>query len=82
MAIITNPALAATVDEIVTACSERAGGYKDARSVVIRSEPLPKSGARKILKQPSRSQSWEPKSRRQLAICGTSIGINSASPHL
>jgi long-chain acyl-CoA synthetase len=37
-------------DAIVAHCRERIGGYKLPRSIELRSEPLPKSGAGKVLK--------------------------------
>ena len=52
-----------TVDEIVAVCRERIGGYKVPRSVAIRSEPLPKSGAGKILKRSLRDPYWQRRER-------------------
>ena len=52
------------VDEIVAVCRERIGGYKVPRSVAIRSEPLPKSGAGKILKRNLRDPYWAGRERR------------------
>jgi long-chain acyl-CoA synthetase len=37
-------------DAIVAHCRERIGGYKLPRSFELRAEPLPKSGAGKVLK--------------------------------
>ena len=37
-------------DAIVAHCRERIGGYKTPRSIELRDEPLPKSGAGKVLK--------------------------------
>jgi long-chain acyl-CoA synthetase len=62
--VVMKPNLSATVDEIVAICRERIGGYKVPRSVVIRSDPLPKSGAGKILKRSLRDPYWQGKARR------------------
>ena len=57
--VVTKPGTSITVDEIVAVCRERIGGYKVPRSVAIRSEPLPKSGAGKILKRSLRDPYWQ-----------------------
>jgi len=61
--VVTKPNLSVTADEIVATCREHIGGYKVPRSVVIRSEPLPKSGAGKILKRSLRDPYWQGKAR-------------------
>jgi long-chain acyl-CoA synthetase len=61
--VVTKPGTSVTVDEIVAVCRERVGGYKVPRSVVIRSEPLPKSGAGKILKRSLRDPYWQGRNR-------------------
>ena len=61
--VVTKPNLSVTADEIVATCREHIGGYKVPRSVVIRSEPLPKSGAGKILKRSLRDPYWQGKTR-------------------
>jgi long-chain acyl-CoA synthetase len=61
--VVAKPGTTVTVDEIVATCRERIGGYKVPRSVVIRSEPLPKSGAGKILKRSLRDPYWEGRER-------------------
>ena len=43
--------------------TEHIGGFKVPRSVVIRSEPLPKSGAGKILKRSLRDPYWQGRNR-------------------
>jgi long-chain acyl-CoA synthetase len=48
----------------VAVCRKHIGGYKVPRSVAIRSEPLPKSGAGKILKRNLRDPYWKDKERR------------------
>jgi long-chain acyl-CoA synthetase len=44
-------------------CRQHIGGYKVPRSVIVRSEPLPKSGAGKILKRNLRDPYWKGKER-------------------
>jgi acyl-CoA synthetase (AMP-forming)/AMP-acid ligase II len=61
--VVTKPGTSLTVDEIVAVCREHIGGYKVPRSVVIRSEPLPKSGAGKILKRSLRDPYWRGRKR-------------------
>jgi long-chain acyl-CoA synthetase len=61
--VVAKPGTTVTVDEIVATCRERIGGYKVPRSVVVRSEPLPKSGAGKILKRSLRDPYWEGRER-------------------
>lgn len=62
--VVIKPGSAATADEIVTVCRQHIGGYKVPRSVVVRSDPLPKSGAGKILKRDLRDPYWKGKERR------------------
>ena len=45
--------------EIIAHCHERIAGYKCPRSVEVRSEPLPLSGAGKILKKDLRAPHWK-----------------------
>ena len=61
--VVAKPGTNLTVDEIVATCRERIGGYKVPRSVVVRSEPLPKSGAGKILKRSLRDPYWQGRHR-------------------
>jgi long-chain acyl-CoA synthetase len=49
--------------ELIAHCRAHIGGYKCPRSVDIRAEPLPMSGAGKILKRELRIPFWEGKSR-------------------
>jgi long-chain acyl-CoA synthetase len=58
---IVIPKTDATVSaaEIVAFCKERIAGYKCPRSVDIRSEPFPLSGAGKVLKRELRRPFWE-----------------------
>jgi acyl-CoA synthetase (AMP-forming)/AMP-acid ligase II len=54
----------ATETELIAACHTRIANYKCPRSVVIREEPLPLSGAGKILKTELRRPFWEGRERR------------------
>jgi long-chain acyl-CoA synthetase len=54
---------AVTADDIVAHCKALIAGYKCPRSVDVRSEPLPKSGAGKILKVDLRKPYWADKGR-------------------
>ncbi len=61
--VVIKPGTSVTSDEIVAVCRQHIGGYKVPRSVIVRSEPLPKSGAGKILKRNLRDPYWEGKER-------------------
>ena len=52
-----------TPDEIIAHCRNLIAGYKCPHSVVIRSEPMPLSGAGKILKSTLRAPYWEGRQR-------------------
>ncbi len=62
--VVSKPGASVTAEEIVAVCREHIAGYKVPRSVVIRSEPLPKSGAGKILKRSLRDPYWTGRERR------------------
>ena len=50
--------------ELIGFCNERIAGYKCPRSVDVRTEALPMSGAGKILKRELRRPFWENQDRR------------------
>jgi long-chain acyl-CoA synthetase len=52
-----------TPDEIIAHCRNLIAGYKCPHSVVIRFEPMPLSGAGKILKSTLRAPYWEGRQR-------------------
>lgn len=54
----------ATEAELIAFCKERLAGYKCPRSVRFQSEPLPLSGAGKILKSQLREPYWRGKKKR------------------
>jgi long-chain acyl-CoA synthetase len=58
------PGLAVTAADLIAACHSRIANYKCPRSVQIREEPLPLSGAGKILKTDLRKRFWEGRDRR------------------
>jgi long-chain acyl-CoA synthetase len=47
-----------TADELIAFCHDSIAGYKAPKAVEIRSEPLPKSGAGKVLKRELRAPYW------------------------
>jgi long-chain acyl-CoA synthetase len=53
----------ATEDELVWHTRERIAGYKVPKSIEFRTEPLPLSGALKVLKRELRAPYWEGKER-------------------
>jgi long-chain acyl-CoA synthetase len=54
---------AVTGEELIAHCRTLIGGYKVPRSINVRTEPLPKSGAGKILKRDLREPFWAGKDR-------------------
>ena len=62
--VMRKPGASVTAQEIITFCKERIAGYKCPRSVDISDNPLPMSGAGKILKRELRRPFWDSKERR------------------
>jgi long-chain acyl-CoA synthetase len=58
------PGASASDKELIAACHERIANYKCPRSVTIQSEPLPISGAGKILKAELRKPYWAGREKR------------------
>jgi long-chain acyl-CoA synthetase len=56
--IVLKEGRAATAEDVIAHCRQAIAGYKCPRSVAISPEPLPKSGAGKILKRDLRAQYW------------------------
>ena len=56
--VVLRPDASLTSEELVAHCRTLIAGYKLPRSVVVRTEPLPKSGAGKILKRELRDPFW------------------------
>ena len=61
--VVTKPDAEADAASLIAFCKERIAGYKCPRSVEIRGEPLPLSGAGKILKRELRRPYWENRQR-------------------
>lgn len=57
--VALRPGHLATPDDIVAHCREHIAGFKVPRSVTLHEEPLPKSGAGKILKKDLRAPYWD-----------------------
>ena len=53
----------ATAEELIAHCREQIAGYKVPKSVELRTEPLPLSGAMKVLKRELRAPYWEGRER-------------------
>jgi long-chain acyl-CoA synthetase len=62
--VALHPGAAATEEDIIAFCKGNLAGYKCPRSVDVRSEPLPLTGAGKIKKQALREPYWARESRR------------------
>ena len=61
--VVSKPGTSISAEAIIAVCREHIGGYKVPRSVAIRSDALPKSGAGKILKRSLREPYWQGKDR-------------------
>lgn len=57
--VVLKAGTAATEEELIAHCRQSIGGFKVPRSIALRSEPLPKSGAGKILKREIRAPYWD-----------------------
>jgi long-chain acyl-CoA synthetase len=62
--VVLRPGGQASGEELVGHCRRRLGGYKCPKSVELRAEPLPKSGAGKILKRDLRAPFWKGQERQ------------------
>jgi len=61
--VVLKPGESLTERELIDFCKTRVAGYKCPRSVTFREEPLPLSGAGKILKKDLRAPYWEGQDR-------------------
>jgi long-chain acyl-CoA synthetase len=57
------PSAAVTVEELIAHCRASLGGFKVPRTIELRDEPLPKSGAGKLLKNRLREPHWAGRER-------------------
>jgi acyl-CoA synthetase (AMP-forming)/AMP-acid ligase II len=62
--IILKPGERAAAEDIIAHCHSLIAGYKCPRSIEFRTEPLPLSGAGKVLKRELRKPYWEGRSRQ------------------
>lgn len=62
--VILKPDLTATEEELKTHCHTLIAGFKCPRSIEYRTEPLPLSGANKVLKTELRKPFWEGQDRQ------------------
>ena len=58
------PGMRATTEELIAHCHTLIANYKCPRTIDLREEPLPLSGAGKILKTELRKPFWEGKEKR------------------
>ena len=61
--VVAKPGTNFAAADLINFCKERIGGYKCPRSIDLRSDPLPMSGAGKILKRELRRPFWESQKR-------------------
>ena len=61
--VVLKPDAATTGDELTAYARERIAGFKVPKSIELRTEPLPLSGALKVLKRELRAPYWEGKER-------------------
>ena len=62
--VILHPGKAVTEDQLINHCRERIAGYKLPKGITFREEPLPLSGAGKVLKTELRKPYWEGQARQ------------------
>ncbi|MEQ1873898.1 MAG: AMP-binding protein [Ilumatobacteraceae bacterium] len=62
--VVLREGATATQDELITHCREWIAGYKLPKSIEFRTDPLPLSGAMKVLKKDLRAPYWEGHERR------------------
>jgi long-chain acyl-CoA synthetase len=63
-AVVLEPGTELDEAALIAHCRERIAGYKLPRSIEFHSEPLPKSGAGKLLKRALREPYWQGRERR------------------
>jgi long-chain acyl-CoA synthetase len=62
--VVPNPGVQITVEVIIEHARAQIAGYKIPKSVEFRDEPLPLSGAMKVLKKDLRAPHWEGKGKK------------------
>jgi long-chain acyl-CoA synthetase len=61
--VVPQEGMSVTEQEIIDHCKPLIANYKWPRSITIRAEPLPLSGAGKVLKRDLRAPHWEGRDR-------------------
>ena len=61
--VVLKPGMTATDAELIAHCRSQIAAFKTPRSITLRDEPLPKSGAGKILKREMRAAYWDGRAR-------------------
>ncbi len=61
--VVLKPGVSAEQKELIDHCREHIAGYKLPKRVEFRSDPLPLSGAMKVLKKDLRAPYWEGRER-------------------
>jgi long-chain acyl-CoA synthetase len=61
--VVLKPDAQATADELLEHCRPLIAGFKVPKSVEFRTDPLPLSGAMKVLKRELRAPYWEGRTR-------------------
>jgi long-chain acyl-CoA synthetase len=56
--VVPRPSVAVSEDELLSACRKAIAAYKVPKRIEVRAEPLPKSGAGKVLKRELRAPHW------------------------
>jgi long-chain acyl-CoA synthetase len=59
--VVLNPGAEATEEELKAWTRDRIAGFKVPKSIAFRTEPLPLSGAMKVLKRELRAPYWQGK---------------------
>jgi long-chain acyl-CoA synthetase len=62
--VVLRPGQSATEKDLIDHARQAIAAYKVPKSIEIRGEPLPLSGAMKVLKRELRAPYWEGKTRR------------------
>ena len=61
--VVVKPSMKLEPADLISFCRDRIGGYKCPRSVDVQTDPLPMSGAGKILKRELRRPFWDNQKR-------------------
>lgn len=62
--VVPRPGAGPTAEELIAHCRAKLGGFKVPRGIDFQTEPLPKSGAGKILKRDIRAPYWKDRDRQ------------------